>query len=212
MALTVGSQREQVRDTKRSPAKGDREQAGNNRQHGAQFSGYLLHRRLLNVLAALVLLVACSDDMATQQVNWTPAQREVFKAFRTSSSKDRVSLAREVVDVLPHVLDFGTLTIRRADGALPTQSDVLDQLGAPANSFALDRYPGYMGGRVAPTVNRRDYRVHIYEVGCYQRAAPPSEGEVLCGTLELVAFREHVVAAFIAHDTPESVRHWLSVR
>ena len=84
------------------------------------------HRRLVNVLAALVLLVACSDGPAAQQVNWTPAQREAFKAFRTSRSKHRVQLARDVVDVLPHVLDFRTLTIRRADGALPTQSDVLD--------------------------------------------------------------------------------------
>jgi hypothetical protein len=174
-------------------------------------SPQFLHRRLMTVLAALVMLVACSDGPAARQVNWTPAQREVFKAFRTSTSKDRVSLAREVVDVLPHVLDFGTLTIRRADGALPTQSDVLDQLGAPANSFTLDRYPGYMGGKVSPTVNRRDYRVHIYEVGCYQRTAPPSEGEILCSTLELVTFRERVVAAIIVHDKPEAVRHWLSV-
>lgn len=173
---------------------------------------WFLHRRLVNVLAALVLLVACNDGPAAQQVNWTPAQREAFNAFRTSKSKDRVLLARGVVDVLPHVLDSVTLTIRRADGALPTQSDVLDHLGAPDNSFTLDRYPGYMGGKVSPTVNRREYRVHIYELGCYQRTAPPSEGEILCSTLEVVAFRERVVAAFIAHDTPESARHWLSVR
>ena len=176
--------------------------------------GDLPHRRFLSVLVAVVMLVACTDGPAAQnQVSWTPAQRDVFRAFRTSKSKDRMSLAHKVIDELPHVLDSLTLKIQAPVDTLPTESDVLNQLGRPDNSFSLDRHPEYMGGKVGADVNRGDYRVHIYEIGCYKWTASTglATNGIRCSTLELVMFREHAVAALVAHDTPESVRHWLSV-
>jgi len=167
------------------------------------------------VVAALVLLGACNGPPA-HAVAWTAAQLEAFERFRGSRDGDRLKFARAVVGALPNVMDFATLEVKMPMEQQPGEAEVLEQLGPADNTFTFDRYPTYMGGKVAATVDLGEYHAYIYELGCCQRQQAVREGgssetEVLCSTLDVVMFRRRVVSAIIVHNKPERVRRLLSV-
>jgi hypothetical protein len=158
------------------------------------------------ILAAVVALGACNGRVA-HTGNWTAVQLEAFEQFRASRDGDRLELAQRVGKALPRVLQFATLEVNAPVEQLPEESEILRYLGPSDNTFTFDRHPEYMGGKVAAHVNLAEYRVHMYELGCY---TPPAD-EVFCSVFQVVTFRGRVVMAFIVHDTPQSTRRWLSV-
>ncbi len=172
-----------------------------------------LPRAGAHLVLATLLVTACGDGPSAEQMSWTSAEQATFKSFRESAGRERLELGRELVHMLPKALNTVTLEVE-GPGPKPSEAAALQQIGAPDASFPLDHHPGFIGGRVAATVQLQDYRIHIYELGCNDgkpaRAERPADDRILCSALELVALKQQLVHAFIVHERPQRLVPWLS--